>query len=348
MSPQEPLIAAAPEAEPVALVLGYPQSSWLASTPAPGSGPDPTPSSVARLLRENPELAEEVAGQLTQSQANTALFWSLLVAVAVAAWFALKHFAASRAQDAGQSGRRRIAPSLYARFDPWVQTLRVWMAAAPVTFVYVATWTVTTVIFQGTPTTVAGALNRFNSTNIMGIVTEPIRVLFTSAFIVADYGFFFLGYVLVFLLAVARLEQRIGSARVVLVGSGAHVLGSLIIVALETALIRADVLAKSTVVTQDVGVSYVMVGCVGAYLFLVSRPWRWWYAGGLFLGVVAPLLAFRTIWDLGHFVATLSGMGVFLLVRRWGIRPRITWRALVADREPRSLPTWSPGQSDPA
>ncbi len=333
MSPWGSLVIATPWSG------AFPPLANVAPTPSPA----PTSSALARLLRENPELAEELASQATQSQANTALFWSLLVAFTTMVWFALKHRARSR-----QDPPRGFAAAAYQRLDPWVQALRVWIAAAPVTFVYVTTWTVTTIILQGTPTMLAGALSRFNSTNILGIVSEPVRVLFTSAFIVADNGYFFLGYVAAFLLAVARLEQRIGSARVVLVGAGSHVFGSLIIVALETALIRADVLSKSTAITQDVGVSYVMVGCGGAYLFLVSRPWLWWYAAGLFLGVVAPLLAFQTIWNLGHFVATLIGMGIFLVVRRWGMRPRITWRALTAQREPRRLPTWVPSGSGSA
>ncbi|MCB9411656.1 MAG: hypothetical protein H6525_02215 [Actinobacteria bacterium] len=292
--------------------------------------PSPTPSSLARLLKDNPQLAEQLATEATTSRPNSALWSCLALAVVVAAWFLLKH----RARRGGRALRA------YGRLDPWVQALRSWLAAAPVTFVYVATWTVTTVIFQGTPTTLAGVLNRFNSTNIMGIVTEPVRVLFTSAFIVADYGFFFLGYVAVFLLVITRLEQRIGSARVVLVGTGAHVLGSLLIVALESVLIRAERLSPATVVTQDVGVSYVMVGCAGAYLFLVGKSLRWWYAVGLFVAVVLPLLVLQTIWDLGHFLATVCGMGIFLLLRRWGLRPAMKWRKVAAELEPRPLPTW--------
>ncbi len=273
--------------------------------------------------------------EATNEGPNSALWTCLVVAFLALVWFLVKWRAGAR------WGSDSPAVRLYNRCDPWVQALRSWLALAPVTFVYIATWTVTTVIFQGTPTTVAGVLNRFNSTNIMGIVTEPVRVLFSSAFIVADYGFFYLGYVAVYVLIISRLEQRIGSARVVLVGAGAHVAGSLVIVALESVLIRSQLLAPATVVTQDVGVSYVMVGCSGAYLFVVGKAWRWWFASALLLTVVVPLIVVPTLWDLGHFLATAFGIAIFLLVRRWGMRPALKWRTMATGRTPRPLPTWS-------
>ena len=313
--------------------------------PAPAEGsplPVPTipPEELARVLQENPEYATRLARAATSSTPNWVLGWVVLAAVVAAVWFLLKHRAAA--------GGHTRSESLYRRFDPWVQALRTWFALAPVTFIYVTSWTVTTVIFQGTPETLAGVVNRFNSTNIVGLLHEPVRVLFTSAFIVADYGFFFIGYVVVYVLITARLEQRIGSARVLIVGAGSHVLGSLMTVAVEVVAIHFGLLSKSLVVTQDVGVSYVMVGTCGAYLFLVSDRWRWWFTAGLVVGVVLPLVVQQSIWNLGHFLATCSGIGLFLLVRRWGIRDRVTWRQLVAARPPRPLPTWPAGRQGDA
>jgi hypothetical protein len=48
----------------------------------------------------------------------------------------------------------------------------------------------------------------------------------------------------------------------------------------------------------------------------------------------------HTIWDLGHLVATCVGIVLYLVVRRWGLRPRLTWRALAGAAQPRPLPTW--------
>lgn len=306
---------------------------------SPSPEPSPLPTTLSELLRANPQISEHLSRQTPGP--NTVLFGVVALGLLALLWFAVKHLAAKSVGDAdaavGDPGR---ALRLYRRADPWVQALRTWLAAAPVTFVYLATWSATTIIFQGTPETLSSALNRFNSTNIMGLVTEPVRVLVSSAFIVADYGAFFYGYVAVYVLITARLEQRIGSARIIAVGVASHVLASLMIVGLERIGIYLELLKKSTVVTQDVGVSYVMVGTCGAYLLFVSARWRWWFAAGLAGGVVLPLIASHTIWDLGHFLATSIGLLTGLVVRRWGVRPRMTWRAVAAAAQPRPLPTW--------
>jgi hypothetical protein len=317
-------------------------SATVPGQAAPSPSPTGLPSAdeLARYLQENPEYAADVVKSSAEGNSSLVLGWVVLAAVLAVGWFLVKRVAAG--------GGEGWVVRLYRRLDPWAQSLRVWFALAPVTFVYVATWTVTTVIFQGTPETLAGVVNRFNSTNIVGLLNDPVRVLFSSAFIVADYGYFFIGYVAVYVLIVARLEQRIGSARVLLVGAGSHVLGSLLTVAVEVVAIRADLLSKSMVLTQDVGVSYVMVGTCGAYLFLVGRRWRWWFAGALAVGVVLPLVAVQSIWNLGHFLATCSGIGLYLIVRRWGLRDQVTWREVVAAHPARPLPTWpgEPGRGD--
>lgn len=310
-----------------------PGSPWSAPVePSPLPAPTVPPEQLARVLQDNPEYAARLARFSTSSTPNWALGWIMLAAALALVWFLLKHRAA--VADHARSTR------LYRRLDPWVQAMRAWFALAPVTFIYIATWTVTTVIFQGTPESLAGVVNRFNSTNIVGLLHEPVRVLFTSAFIVADFGFFFIGYVIVYVLITARLEQRIGSARVVVVGAGAHVLGSLLTVATEVLGMNLGLVARSVVVTQDVGVSYVMVGTCGAYLFLVGPPWRRWFVAAMAVGVLLPLVVQHTIWNLGHFLATCAGVGLYLVVRRWGLRDRVTWRGLVAQRPPRELPTW--------
>lgn len=253
----------------------------------------------------------------------------LLFLLAIA-WFALKALARR-----GGGARR-----LYDRLDPRVQAGRVWLARSPVTFVYIATWTITSVIVQGAPEELANMFSRFNSTNILGLVTTPLRVLFSSAFIVADNGFAFLGYVLVYVLITARLEQRLGSARLLVVAASAHVLGSLLMVATEAALIQAGLLAKTTIVTVDVGVSYVMVGTCGGYLLFISRKWRWWFYAGMFIAIVLPVLVVRDIWSLGHLNATIIGLLATLVVRRWGTRPPLLWTQLRESLPPRPLATW--------
>lgn len=254
------------------------------------------------------------------------------VACAVAAgWFALKALAR---RDATWAIRA------YSWCDPRVQAGRLWCARAPVTFVYVATWTVTTILIQGSPDEIAALFTRFTSTNIYGAATAPLRVLVGSAFLVADSGLGYLAYVTVFALIVARAEQRLGSARILVVGASAHVLASLIVVALEAYALQRDRVSGSIVLTADVGVSYVMAGICTGYLLFVSRRWRWWYAVALVVTLVVPLVVVRDIWSLGHFLAAATGWSATMLLARWGTRPPLMWRDLVAGHPPRALPTW--------
>jgi hypothetical protein len=252
-----------------------------------------------------------------------------VAALLLAAWFVLK----------GQARRGR-GERLYQRLDPTVQAAKIWVAAAPLTFTYMAIWTVTTVIQQGTPQTLIDLMNRWQSTNIFGLASQPIRVLFASAFVVADNGMGFLGYVFVYVLITARLEHRIGAARTLVVAVVAHALGSLLTVAVELWAIGRGLAPESLRFTVDVGVSYVMVGSVGAYLWLVTRRWRPWLAGCLGLGVVTPMFISHTIWDLGHFLATCLGAAAGAIVVRYPLREAVQWRQTVSQLTARSLPTF--------
>jgi hypothetical protein len=294
--------------------------------------PSPRPTSLAEFLAQNPEAAAEAGQESFSSPPDHVLFYILGIAFIAIAWFVLKRLA--RTGPTGWAGRP------YATVDVQVQTIRIWLSRSPVTFIYMACWTITSVIIQGTPEQISGMLDRFNSTNLAGIVTQPLRVLFSSAFLVADYGAAFLVYVVVYTLITSRLEQRIGSARVILVCAGAHVFGSLTILSLEAIAVKMSWVPVGTVFTQDVGVSYVMVGSLGAYLLFVGAKWRPWYFAAVGIGILGPLILSHTVWDLGHFLATTYGFLLALLLKRWGVRPAISWRATAASRTVRQLPTW--------
>lgn len=259
----------------------------------------------------------------------------VVLTVLMLAWLALKALA-----------RRGHGVGLFQRLDPAVQALRAWVMAAPAVFTYTAVWTVTTVLQQGAPDQLTDLMARWQSTNIVGLAAEPLRVLFSSAFIVADNGFGFLGYVAVYVMIAARLEHRVGAARFLLVAAMSHVLASLLIVVVEAWAIRAGLAPAKLKFTIDVGVSYVMVGAVGAYLWLVGRKWLPWLSLGLAAGVVLPMLVTQTIWDLGHLLATLFGILGGWVVVQFPLREPLAWRALRDTSAPRALPTF-PGNPRP-
>lgn len=271
-----------------------------------------------------------------RSVPNVVIVYIVLAAAVAVAWLAVKALA-----------RHGVLVGPYERLDPTVQAVRVWVGRAPAVFTYLAIWTTTSVIQQGQPALLADVSARLASTNIHNLLEDPIRVLFISAFLVADYGFGYWLYVVVFAEVVARLEHRIGAARWLMVAVGAHVLGTLLTVIVEAKAIHLEAARRTLALTQDVGVSYVMVGSLGAYLWFVSRRWRWPYAAVLAVGIIGPLVVWQTIWDLGHFLATAVGIATGWVASRWPSREPLSFGVLRASLGPRQLPTFA-GDEGPA
>lgn len=276
----------------------------------------------------DPVVADTVALDM-RANPDRVMRMVVVMTVLLLAWLALKALA-----------RRGHGVWLFQRLDPAVQTLRIWVMAAPAVFTYTAVWTVTTVLQQGAPEQLTDLLSRWHSTNIVGLASEPLRVLFSSAFVVADNGYGFVGYVVVYVMIAARLEHRVGAVRFLLVAAMAHVLASLVIVLVEDWAIRAGQAPAALKFTIDVGVSYVMVGTVGAYLWLVGRKWLPWLALSLAVGVGLPMIISGTIWDLGHLLATLFGLLGGWVATRFPLREPLNWRHLQASATPRALPTF--------
>ncbi len=297
--------------------IGAMTESWLhVADVLAQSTPTPSPTTSAELHRV-------LAQGRADDQIDFVLIYVCIAGGLAFLWYFFRGWSAR-----GNSFARRWVLKL----APYVAAGAAWVRSAPATFVYMACWTATTILIQGTPQDLVEILTRFNSTNIFGILVDPVRVLVSSALLVADSGAGFLGYVLVYVLIVARLEHRLGSARVIMVWIASHVLGSLATVLTEVILIKMHYAEHRLAVTADVGVSYVMVGSMGAYLFLVSKPWRWWYYAAVFAGVGLPVIFVGDLWSFGHLNATLLGIVAFLVVRRFApLRERLDFSDYVAD-----------------
>lgn len=240
----------------------------------------------------------------------------VLAYVAVAAGLTLVWFAV----------RDRPGTPAYRWAAPRVAAVRVWAGRAPATFVYIAIWTATSILAQGQPLTLSELVARYASTNLFNFSSEPFRTLVASSLLVAQNGLFYPVYVLVFVLVAARLEHRLGAARWLAVAVVAHVGGSLIILALERIGIMHDILSGRVAFTEDIGVSYVLAGTMGAYVWLARR--RWAYVGVLTLAFVVPLIVWPELGSLGHFVAAVLGLVTGRLVMRWPLRAPLVWRSL--------------------
>ena len=214
---------------------------------------------------------------------------------------------------------------------PYAAALRVRLSSAPMTVLYVASWSVTSVIQQGTPESIQNLVDRYNSTNLTLLAHNPVRVLFSSAFLVADRALGYTAYVVAYVAIVAALEHALGWRRLLVVWLVAHVLGSLATALTETLLIDSGTLAKSYTFASDVGVSYVLVGSCAAFVVCWRNRSRWVVLVGLSLALLIPLALTRTIWDLGHCYAAILGAAAGWLVTRGRPLARAaTWRELVS------------------
>ncbi len=256
--------------------------------------------------------APEVSGHV--------IYYVALLAAASVAWFVLVGLA-----------RQGHAVILRERLDPAVAAIREWLHRAPATGVYLAIITVTSVLQQTTAEKDVQTAVAANSTNIRGMIEGPGRVLFGSAFLVAELSVGYLIYVLGFVLVTARLEHRIGSPRTLVVAVSSHVLATFATVAVIWVGIRSGWLPADTSVASDVGVSYVLVGTMAGYLLLAATRGRILLLLVLISALVAaPIVTGPTIWDLGHAAAAMTGVAATAIAIRTGpLRPAMSWRALL-------------------
>lgn len=248
------------------------------------------------------------------------IYYVALLAAASVGWFVLVGLA-----------RRGHAVTLRERLDPAVAAIGEWLRRAPATGVYLAIITVTSVLQQTTAEKDVQTAVAANSTNIRGMIDGPGRVLFGSAFLVAELSVGYLIYVLGFVLVTARLEHRIGSARTLVVAVCSHVLATLATVAVIWVGIRSGWLPADTSVASDVGVSYVLVGTMAGYLLLATARGRMLLLLVLIIALAAaPVVTGPTIWDLGHAAAAVTGVAVTAVAIRTGpLQPAMSWRALL-------------------
>jgi hypothetical protein len=180
------------------------------------------------------------------------------------------------------------------------------MRPAPLSAVWLAILFVTTRVQQSAGRRRAKQIQRTYSTNLRRLDNEPSRVLATSLFWLDDRRWW--PYVPVFAGVVAPAERRLGWWRWLLVGVGAHVVGTYVGQGYLRALIRRRRASKRLVNARDVGVSYFVLGVGGALTAYVRPPWRTrsQLAGLAALGANAA--ARPTFTEVGHLTAFAVGL----------------------------------------
>jgi hypothetical protein len=219
--------------------------------------------------------------------------------------------------------------------------------SAPASFCYIAIFTASTVIQDSAPPNLIDRLTTYQSTNLVRLAADPVRVLLASSLWI-DEGVGLLGYVLVFGTVVAWAERRYGSPRIILIGYSAHIFGSLTTALIERVAINSHRAPASLAYDSDVGVSYVLVGCCAAAILVLGGRWRIGLGAALLVAAEIPVVTSHTFYDLGHLLAVLYGaLTAALLLALAPPRQISDGGAVLAGRE-RAPSGATPCTTDPA
>jgi hypothetical protein len=197
----------------------------------------------------------------------------------------------------------------------------------PFTFWYLLALLATTVVFRSVATPVAGKLLAIASTDAHNLSHHPLLSLVSSALWLGDTHW--LPYALIFAVAIAPLERRIGPGWTAVVFASGHVVATLVTELPVLWAITLHVLPGTAGRWLDVGVSYGFFCTAGALTNGLARQVRPWAIAGLYAGITALYLASgptalsSVVTFAGHLVAINIGV---LCWRPW-LRRR-GWPAL--------------------
>lgn len=188
------------------------------------------------------------------------------------------------------------------RLDVLVRGVR----SAPLSFSWLLVLFVTTRIQRSAGRWGSRRLQREKSTNLRRLRIEPVRVLATSLFWLDDRKWW--PYVPVFVGIVAPAERRLRWWRWLLVGIAAHVVGTYVGQGYLRLMIRMGRAPWRLVVARDVGVSYFVLGVVGALSGDVPRPWRSRSQAAAVAALGANVALRPTFTEVGHLTAFVVGL----------------------------------------
>ncbi len=175
-------------------------------------------------------------------------------------------------------------------------------------------------------------LQAFSSTDGHNLMHRPLLALLLSGMWVA--GPVWMPYLWAFALTVAPLERRVGPWRAFAVFAIGHVVATLVSQGVVAVMVATGQLGPDALGDLDIGVSYGVLVCLGAYAGLL-RP-----RGRVFALAAAVALIAHQIMDgsdlvteIGHPTALLVGIALWRWLRGGPGRPlRVRLRRLVPRR----------------
>ncbi|QWF77121.1 rhomboid-like protein [Amycolatopsis sp. CA-230715] len=147
-------------------------------------------------------------------------------------------------------------------------------STTPFTFCYLVVLLGTTIVLHTADPSLTSKLLALSSTDAHNLWHRPLLTLFTSALWLADA--MWLVNLVIFTIAVAPLERRIGPLWTAAVFFSGHVLATLATELPVMWSVSAGALTAQDARWVDVGVSYGFFATAGALVALVAPPMRRW------------------------------------------------------------------------
>ncbi len=193
----------------------------------------------------------------------------------------------------------------------------------------------TTLLLRHVSARAADALLAASSTDVAHLAHDPVRVLLASAIWLP--GRVWLPYAVVFAVALAPLERRVGAWWALAVFFSGHVLATALTEGPVAVGIAAHWLPASAAHRMDVGVSYGMYAAVGATAGLLDRWPRRAVLAGVAVTVAVPVVLDLDLTTVGHVLSLAIGTAwwPWLARRGWFGRRRLAlprWLAGAARR----------------
>ena len=197
----------------------------------------------------------------------------------------------------------------------------------PGTFCYLAVLLAShLMVFHLLPEEVRMRVLRGISTNLSAMGwSAPLRLV-ASALVVDTSGSVLNIVLIVFfgvVVSLGRLEYRLGGARAFGIFGAAHVLASLLVLAVVAAAVRTGRYPSEVTRQLDYGISFGALGAIGAVTWLLPRWARPpWAAVALFYPLTAAdwygwLPDYTTV---GHVISATAGLGIAAIFVRPGRR----------------------------
>lgn len=217
---------------------------------------------------------------------------------------------------------RLLTSQRWPFFDPlrgvwqvWIPRFKAFLKSAPGTYTYLFVLLITTWVLQTSSSKIADVLLLERSTNLHQLFKDPMRVLFGSAFWVANTGELVFS-LLAFTLIATSVERWIGTARTASVFFFGHVGATLLVAFWIWGSMNFSIARTPVISARDVGSSYGLAALAALLTFRIPNPKRWIYLGSLVLVIGTSLVLDPSFTNWGHAFAFALGFSSYLFLPR--------------------------------